>query len=454
MTSTARTSKTRPTATSPADSPPLFQLAAAVRDKIAPSPTLYINERVAERWAAGETVYHLGFGESRFPVHPKIQAALRDHVDKKSYLAGLGLHELREAVAQFTSRKLGLAIEPTQIIIGPGSKPLYFILQMALEADLYLPTPSWVSYGPQAQLLHKSVYQIPAAADAGYPLTIDAIDATMRQQQNPAKILLLNSPNNPTGQMFTPEFLAQLADYCRANGVIVLSDEIYSLVPHGHREHVSIARYYPEGTVVLGGLSKHLSLGGWRLGMAVLPPTPAGEALMRALRIIASELWSSPTGPVQYAAMTAYNEDDEIDAYIDECAQIHAIRTQYLWQQLTDLGVPCARPDGGFYVFPTFNKWREPLAKLGISSSPALANYLLETYQLSSLPGTAFGVDEGDLSLRLASSYLDMETDEQAQALLDTYRSNADPVALMADHHPNTLAAVQRLQRFIERLGK
>lgn len=210
-----------------------------------------------------------------------------------------------------------------------------------------------------------------------------------------------------------------------------------------------MARFYPEGTVVLGGLSKHLSLGGWRLGMAILPDTEAGKRLMHALRIIAGEIWSSPTGPVQYAAVVAYQDEDDIDAYIDECAQIHAIRTQYLWRQLADLGVPCAQPDGGFYVFPTFNRWRESLAHLGVTTSPQLAQYLLDTYQISSLPGTAFGVDECELSLRLASSYLDMETDEKAQALLDAYRANPDPEELMAEHHPNTLEAVQRLGRFV-----
>ena len=432
---------------------PLFQLSPAVHEKQAPSPTLAINERVNALWGAGQTVYHLGFGESRFPVHPTIQAALHANVDQRSYLAGLGLRDLRSAVAGFYSRHYGLAVNADQVIIGPGSKPLYFIIQLALEADLLLPTPSWVSYGPQAQLLQRRVYQIPANADENYPLTIAALDQTVRQSDNPAKILLLNSPSNPTGQMFAPAFLAQLADYCRQRGIMVLSDEIYSLVPHGRQAHVSMACYYPEGTVVLGGLSKHLSLGGWRLGVAILPDTAAGQRLMQALRIIAGEVWSSPTGPVQYAAVTAYRADEAIDAYIAECAAIHAIRTQYLWQQLGALGVPCAQPDGGFYVFPTFNRWRSALADLGIHTSPQLANYLLDTYQLSSLPGTAFGVGAHELSLRLASSYLDMETDEKAQQLLDAYRANPDPETLMADHHPNTQEAVGRLHTFVARLN-
>ncbi|MEZ4861882.1 MAG: aminotransferase class I/II-fold pyridoxal phosphate-dependent enzyme [Caldilineaceae bacterium] len=430
----------------------LFHLDSSVRDKLEPSPTLLINERVNEMWNAGKTVYHLGFGESRFPVHPKIWNALRDHADKKSYLAGQGLFELRKAVAGFYTRKLGMEVTSDQVIIGPGSKPVFFVLQMALDADLILPTPSWVSYGPQARLIHKRVYQVPATSADGYALTLEKLDQTVRQSTNPAKILLINSPNNPTGQMFDHDFLIELGRYCREQGIIVLSDEIYGLIPHGRRTHYSLVNDYPEGTIVLGGLSKHLSLGGWRLGAAVLPNTPEGKRLMQALRVIASEIWSSPTGPVQYAAVTAYNDDAAIDAYVQECARIHTIRTQYLWHHIAAMGVPCVQPDGGFYMFPSFNPWRGALAKLGITTSPELAAYLLETYQISSLPGTAFGVAPAELSLRLASSYLDMETDAKAQAILDAYRRDPDPEALMRDYHPHTQEALKRLRIFVESL--
>ncbi|MCB0126523.1 MAG: hypothetical protein KDE58_29905, partial [Caldilineaceae bacterium] len=108
------------TSTPNLSTPNLFALAGAVRDRMAPSPTLYINERVNDLWAAGETVYHLGFGESRFPVHPKIWSALRDNANKKSYLASLGLLALREAAANFYARKLGMTIQRDQVIIGPG----------------------------------------------------------------------------------------------------------------------------------------------------------------------------------------------------------------------------------------------------------------------------------------------------------------------------------------------
>ncbi|MEM7112063.1 MAG: aminotransferase class I/II-fold pyridoxal phosphate-dependent enzyme [Chloroflexota bacterium] len=430
---------------------PVLKLSHALRNDLALSPSLATNERVNQMWAENKTVYHLGFGESRFPVHPKLQAALATHSHQKSYLSAQGLPQLRRAIASFYTRRLDLAIDAEQVIVGTGSKSLLFALQLALDADLILPTPSWVSYAPQAELLNKPTYWIPASADDDYRLTIGALDQTVQRSQNSRQMLLINSPNCPTGQMLTPEFLQELADYCRRNNIIVLSDEIYSLIPHNDQPHHSIASYYPEGTIVLGGVSKHLSLGGWRLGMAIVPATNEGQMLMSALCRVAGEVWSSPTAPVQYALVTAY-DDPDIDAYIEECAQIHAIRTHYLWEGIQELNIRCARPDGGFYLFPNFNDWRAPLNRLGIYTSVDLAEHLLEEYQLATLAGTALGTPPEDLSLRLATSYVDMETAENAQVVLAAYRQNPDPDALIRSYHPHTQEVLQRFQAFKQSL--
>ncbi len=425
-----------------------FHLSPAVSRELTPSPTLYINERVNAMWAAGQTVYHLGFGESRFPVHPKIQEALRANVHQKSYLAGQGLAGLRSAAAGAYSRAMDREIDPSQVIIGPGSKSIIYALQMALDADLILPTPSWVSYAPQANLLGKPVHLVAASADDFYDLGIDALDQTLTECGERNKLLLLTSPNNPTGLMYRPDFLRELADYCRAQGIAVISDEIYALVPHSHVEHVSISEFYPEGTVVLGGLSKHLSLGGWRIGVGVVPEHPVGQQLMMALRVIAGEIWSTPTGPVQYAAITAYSGDPEIEAYIAECRDLHEIRTQYLWRELTTQGYRIKQPDGGFYMLPILNDRRDALARLGINSSTELAAHLLDHYDLATLPGTAFNMPGEELCLRLASSYLDMETDAQADLILAYHRAGIDAETLMRDYHPNTNAALARFGDF------
>jgi aspartate aminotransferase len=429
-----------------------FQLSSAVARELQPSPTLYINERVNEMWAAGQTVYHLGFGESRFPVHPKIQEALRANVHQKSYLAGQGLAGLREAAAVAYSRTLGCEIDPSQVIIGPGSKSIIYALQLALDADLILPTPSWVSYAPQAQLLGKHVHMAASVADDFYDLHFDALDQALAQCEERNRLLLITSPNNPTGLMYRPDFLRQLADYCRAHNVAVISDEIYGLVHHSHVDHVSISAFYPEGTVVLGGLSKHLSLGGWRIGVGILPEHEMGQRLMMALRVIAGEIWSTPTGPVQYAAITAYSGDPEIEAYIAECRDLHEIRTQYIWRKLAAQGYRIKQPDGGFYMLPILNERRDALARLGVTTSTELAAHLLDHYDLATLPGTAFNVPERELCLRLASSYLDMESDAQADLILAYHRAGIDAETLMREYHPNTNAALARFGKFISSL--
>ena len=124
---------------------------------LVPSPTLRINETVISKWRAGETVYHLGFGESRFPVHPLLLAALNEHAKAKSYLPSRGLPQLLDAVAAYYTRHLGIDFDAGQVVIGPGSKALIYAIQMAVGAELYLPTPSWVSYAPQARMLGKPV---------------------------------------------------------------------------------------------------------------------------------------------------------------------------------------------------------------------------------------------------------------------------------------------------------
>ncbi len=130
------------------------------------------------------------------------------------------------------------------------------------------------------------------------------------------------------------------------------------------------------------------------------------------------------------------------------------IRTQYLWRGLTNTGIRCPQPDGAFYIFPDFERWREPLGVLGIHTSSQLAVHLLETYQLATLPGSVFGSPPSQLSLRLSSSYLDMETNEQAGAVLTAFRSQIKPEQLMCEHHPNMNKVLSRFQQFVENLSE
>lgn len=375
------------------------------------SPTLLINEEVAALRARGETVYHMGFGESPFPVHDRIREAISGAAWRNQYLPAAGLAELRARARAHILRKHGIASDDFEAMIGPGSKELIFDVQLAVDGDLLFPAPSWVSYVPQTLITRDEVVRIPLGPANGYRLDGPTLEAAIvesrRAGRNPTK-LILNYPNNPTGMTYDERQLEEIATVCRRQAVLVISDEIYAQVAHG-RPHVSIARYYPEGTVVTTGLSKHLSLGGFRLGVALVPRHL--DHLFQVLRSIASETFSSVSTPVQYSVLAAFSNDPEIEAYIAECTAVHAIVTRYVWRTLRDLGVDYGEPEGGFYLYPDFERYRSALAeRYRVAGSEELAALLLTRYHVATLPGTAFGDYEHALRLRLSTVDFDGAT--------------------------------------------
>jgi aspartate aminotransferase len=197
-----------------------------------------------------------------------------------------------------------------------------------------------------------------------------------------------------------------LAHWACEEGVTLISDEIYAELAHGWREHVSPASFFPEGCIVTGGLSKAFSAGGWRLGYAALPPTPAGTKTIEALRGLASEIWSSTATPVQEAALVAYSLDESIEQYVHRSALVHGYLADLLYTSLADLDVPCPRPAGGFYLYPDFSPWRSTLATMGIKTGSELAHYLLEAWDIATLPGSVFGEPPESLRLRMSTSLL------------------------------------------------
>jgi aspartate aminotransferase len=412
------------------------------------SPTLAINERVKALWAQGQEVFHLGFGESRFPVHPILQEALLRNVHRKEYLPTHGLPQLRTAIARFYEKNFDISCSVAQVTVAPGSKLLLYAVQMILDGALLLPTPSWVSYSPQAKMLRKKAFWIPSDANNGYEISIANIQKTWASAQKKGHkrgLLLLNSPNNPTGRMLNASNLQAIAAFCRQEGILVLSDEIYGMVTFDGQKQRSMAEFYPEGTIVFSGISKNLSLGGWRLGYAILPKNMP-EAT-KILGTVASETWSAVAAPIQWAMSEVFDNEEIID-YIKETSEIHALRSQYLWEGLTAQGVLCAKPQGAFYLFPNFDFLKKGLAKKGVRTSEDLATYLLNHYQIATLPASAFGCAPSALSLRLSSSFLDMETDEKAQHVLDLYRKNG--ASELIAHLPNLQGAVARFGHFVK----
>jgi len=417
------------------------------------SATLVINEKVQSLWDSGKNVFHMGFGESRFPVHPLMAKALSENASRHSYVSLQGIRELRENVSDFYNRHFNLDTQPDQIILGVGSKSLLYAVMHSLPGDVILPTPAWVSYKDQVKLAGRHVVTFPLDYDSGFQVSIDALDRAKKQTSPGPCMIVLTNPNNPTGTILSKENVEEVAAYCNENDIYILSDEIYSLLTHDNFSHTTPASLNPDGTVVLGGLSKILSLGGWRIGVAVVPKNNLGEKIIDGFRHVAGSIWSCVPAPMQYAALTAYKDNHEIINFIETCRQMHQIRTQYLFDQLNGLGIPCHGPEGGFYIYPNFRPWGDALLSKGIHTDQELCLHLLENYEIATLAGSEFLDDPNHFALRMASSYIDAEDDSAAKRLLSAFSENPDPDSFIQDHHPRLRAMIQRIGEFISSLS-
>ena len=369
-----------------------------------PSATLLINERSKELIAEGKKVYRLGFGQSPFPVPKEVVAALQAYAGEKDYLPVKGLMPLREAVARFNKRTIGLDSSAEDIMIGPGSKELLLGLQMACDADLMLPSPSWVSYEPQAHIVQMEVQWIETNEKDKWLLTAGQLEAAYLKGNGRSKILLLNYPSNPVGATYSKGELQQLATVAERYGLLVVADEIYGEL-HFNGGHASMANFYPEGTIVSSGLSKWCGAGGWRLGTFTFPKEQ--RHLMDAMATIASESFSAVSAPVQYAAIAAFEGSEVISGYLSLSRKILKGIGSYVHEQLSGMDITMPLPEGGFYLFPNFEKHRLALHTKGIFISIDLCEKMLSECGVALLPGVAFGRPTDELTCRL--SYVDFD---------------------------------------------
>jgi aspartate aminotransferase len=376
-----------------------------------PSATLTINERTARLAQAGRQLYRFGFGQSPFPVPAQVVEALQANAAQKDYLPVRGLPALREAVADFHRRHDGLTVSRDDVLIGPGSKELMFLAQLAYHAELVVPSPAWVSYAPQAQVLGLPVHWLPTRQQDGWRLQPEVLAAHCRANPQQARLLILNYPSNPTGLTLRADELQALAEVARQYRVVVLSDEIYGELHHTGA-HISLARYYPEGTIISSGLSKWCGAGGWRLGTFVIPPSL--DWLRDAIAVAASETFSTVSAPIQHAAVAAFAGGAEIERYLFQARRIIRALGNWVSQQLQTAGVDVAAPEGGFYLLPDFTPQQEALRAKGIESSLDFCEQLLQETGVVLLPGTDFGRPSAELTCRLA--YVDFDGERSLAA--------------------------------------
>lgn len=425
---------------------PQLNLNPTVRG-IKPSATLAINERCQQLQKEGKEIFRLGLGQSPFPVPESVVETLRKNAYQKDYLAVKGLLSLREAVAGFNFRTQKIKTLPDNILIGPGSKELIFLLQLVYNGDLIIPTPSWVSYSPQARIIGRNVQWVRAREDNFWRMSYLDLEELCQKDPDRPRIVILNYPSNPTGYTYPIERLKLLADVARKYRVILVSDEIYGLLHH-QGQHVSIARFYPEGTIISNGLSKWCGAGGWRLGTFSFPPEL--DWLMNAMAAVASETYTSTSAPIQYAAVTAFNENPEIDHYLHHVRRVLRTIARDLHERLKKMNVELPLPHGAFYMFPNFDIYREKLVDKGITDSVGLCERILEDTGIAMLPGKDFAPEGNELTARIA--YVDFDGKEILAAAMRTEFNHGLPDSFVTDHCPKLVKAFDRLGSWFDKL--
>ena len=358
-----------------------------------PSSTLRINEISNKLLDEGKNVYKFGLGQSPFPVPEILIETLKKNAHQKDYLNVSGLLKLREVVAKYHSKKNLYNYSKDNVIIGPGSKELIFQCQMVTEMPLLLPKPSWVSYEPQAKILKKDINWIDTSKNTNWHLSANALRDYCKNNKYKYQLLILNSPNNPTGT--NNEDLEELSKICKENNIIVISDEIYTELDFNGNYH-SISHFYPEGTIISSGLSKWCGAGGWRLGTLIFPKEL--KIIHDSVRSLASETFTSVSAPIQYAAVKAYTEDHS--EYLNNSRTILKKVADFVYDQLSEIGIECIRPQGGFYILCDFSK----IIKHNniINNATTLCEQVLQNTGFAMLPGKNFGIEDEKLITRMA----------------------------------------------------
>jgi len=397
--------------------------------KLQPSATLAINEESNKLIKKGRKIYKFGFGQSPFPVPNTVVSALKNTANKNIYLPMQGLEELRLAIKKDLNNSNNNQFEAEDIIIGPGTKELMFLTQIAFNGEIILPAPSWVSYQPQALIAKNKVHWIQTNSDTNWFPTAQQIENKVKAIKNKNLLLFINSPNNPSGTLC--EEIKEIATIARKYKLIILSDEIYSKLTF-KKKYVSISNFYPEGTIVSTGLSKWCGAGGWRLGFFAIPKKL--EKLKNSLKILCSESFTSVSAPIQYAAIEAYNGDHS--EYLNKVKKILSFTGNYVYENLKSNNINIAKPEGGFYLLPEFTNAK-------FSSSSEMCKDILNKTGVALLPGSDFGLDSRKMLARL--SYTDFNG---ANFLSNTLGSKKLDNADLKKNAPNIVNGVAALKEW------
>ena len=396
-----------------------------------PSSTLKINEISKELEDSGKEIFKFGFGQSPFEIPTNIVSALKDNANHNIYLPMQGMKKLREVIAKHVSKKKKYEYTSENIIIGPGTKELMFLLQILFDGEILLPAPSWVSYYPQAILGRNKVHWIQTKRENNWFPTAQDIEEVVSKNKETNYLLFLNSPNNPSGLICNN--LEEISSIVKKYNILILSDEIYSELTF-ENSFKSISNFCPEKTIISDGLSKWCAAGGWRLGYFVIPKNL--NLLMEKIKVLASETFSSVSAPIQYAAITAYNSDQS--EYLKKARTILKGVGNYIYEILKSNNTIVNKPDGGFYLMPEFvNK--------NFSNSCEMCNEILVKTGVALLPGEDFGLPSEKMIARL--SFTDFDGKKFMQNLNNNTKVDEN---LLRKFAPKIVEGTKRLKGWVE----
>ena len=357
------------------------------------SATLKINEISKKLEQEGKEIIKFGFGQSPFPVPVKVVDELKKNAHQKSYLPIQGLDDLRVAISKYESKKKNKNFSSEQIIIGPGSKELMFLLHVSFDGEIILPAPSWVSYQPQSIIAGNKFHWIQTSAENNWYPTAESLEELVLKNKEKNYLLILNSPNNPSGQVC--KNIKEISEIVKKYKIIVLSDEIYSELAFDENSD-SMSNFCSEQVIVSNGLSKWCGAGGWRLGYFVIPN--ALSKLKNSMKVLASETFSAVSAPIQFAAISAFNNDHT--DYILKSKKILKGIGEYVYNNLKSNNVIMNKPMGGFYLMPEFLNKK-------FNTSAEMCTDLLNKKGVAILPGSDFGFSIDKMISRL--SYTDFD---------------------------------------------
>ena len=376
--------------------------------RLKPSETLAISTKAKTLRAQGRDIIDFGLGEPDFNTPANIIRAAEHAMAEgfTKYTPPSGLPALRQAIAEKLKRENHLDYAPEQVIVSCGAKHALYNLAMVLVQpgdEVIVPGPCWVSYPAHVEMAGGTPVMIPTTADDGFKITGEML----RRHLTPrTKGILLNSPSNPTGAVYTPEELEDLARVLLETDLYIVTDEIYEHLVYDGVQQISIATLHPalkERSIVVNGFSKSYAMTGWRLGYCAGPPD-----VIEACGRLQSQTTSNPTAFAQLAGIEALTgPQDSVHAMAQEFER----RRNVVVSRLNAIeGISCTMPHGAFYVFPQVHGlFGRTYQGERLETSTALTNFWLDQAGVAVVPGEGFG-DDDSIRISYAASMADLET--------------------------------------------